>query len=108
VAPTKEELEVENATLRDQLDDALAAAAEAEQRATVLPNTRPAPTEPSFAIAEGTRAELEANGYALSPFTGARLVGDGDSYREVEQDEFDRVVRERAAERARAERAGQQ
>ncbi len=107
--PTKEELEAEVAHLRGELADAQAAAADAEQRATVMPNTRPKPTEPSFTIAEGTRAELETNGYAVSPFTGARLVGDGTGTpRVVDQATFDQVVKRKAAERAAAERAGQQ
>jgi hypothetical protein len=58
-----ERLRAENARLRAELDEARA-------NAKADPNTRPEPTEPSFGMSEGERADLELTGKATSPFTG--------------------------------------
>jgi hypothetical protein len=82
-----ERLKAENERLRTEL-------AEAQANAKALPNTRPTPTEPSFGLSEGQRAELEANGKTTSPFTGARQVGTGEpgeKPRVVSAEEFDKV-----------------
>ncbi|MEV0156880.1 hypothetical protein AB0H57_24555 [Micromonospora sp. NPDC050686] len=71
-------LEEENRALREQL----AAAGQP---------TRQKPTEPSYALSEGQRDELERTGRTVSPFTGARQVGTGkpgDKPREASADEF--------------------
>ncbi len=82
-----ERLNVEN-------DELALALEEAEKRATVLPNTKPEPVEPSFGITEGNRDELERIGRTISPFTGALLVGTPDAFREVTQDEFDQHAKD--------------
>jgi hypothetical protein len=79
-------LRAENAELREQL-----AAAQAD--AIVRPNTKPKPVEPSYGLSEGQRADLEVNGKTVSPFTGARQVGDGtpgEKPRVVSAEEFDK------------------
>jgi hypothetical protein len=70
---TKDELELENAALRDevahlreQLADALAG----------KPPTRPVPTAPSFGMSEGTRADLEQVEETTDPFTGKKVTRD--------------------------------
>jgi hypothetical protein len=56
--------------------------------------------EVSVVLSEGTRQELERNGHAVSPFTGALLIGTPDSYKVLDpakqesQDEYNRVARE--------------
>lgn len=73
------ELEAEKARLREQL----AAAGQPAKPAK--------PTEPSFGISEGQRAELEATGRTVSPFTGKRQVGSGkpgEKPREATAEEF--------------------
>lgn len=47
-------------------------------------------------LSAGTRAELELRGHAVSPFTGALLVGSGDNFREVSEEEYTKVARETA------------
>lgn len=92
--PTKEELEAENTALREQLDDMRDRLEEARDGMVPKPNTRPKPTEPSFGLSEGQRAELEMNGKTVSPFTGARQVGTGEPGADVsvvDQAEFDKV-----------------
>lgn len=75
------ELELENKRLREQLADA--------------GRTAPARVaEPSFVFSEGQRAELEATGRTVSPFTGARQVGSGkpgEKPREATADEFNKA-----------------
>jgi hypothetical protein len=65
-----EESHAENDKVRGLLDEA-----RANEKAT--PNVRPKPVEPSFGLSEGQRAELEQHGKTVSPYTGARQVGDG-------------------------------
>ncbi len=96
--PTKDELEQENQQLRDQV-------AQLQRNQKSGPNTRPTPTRPSFGLSAGTAAELEMHGKAADPFTGDRLVYDGDdpvertsedadfggaAVRVVDQEEFDK------------------
>lgn len=72
-------LRAENEALRAQLAD----------QGTV----RPEPTEPSYGLSEGQRADLEATGKTVSPFTGARQVGTGkpgEMPEVVDQDEYDK------------------
>lgn len=74
-------LKAENARLRAQL---------AEKEGTEG-NARPKPQEPSYGLSEGQRADLEAHGRTVSPFTGALQVGDGtpgEQPRAVDEDEF--------------------
>lgn len=71
------ELEAENATLRAHLEETTAAA-----EAPATETARPEPQEPSFGLSEGMRADLEAHGRTVSPFTGKTLVGTPDDYRE--------------------------
>jgi predicted nuclease with TOPRIM domain len=85
-----DELAAENERLTAELE-------EVRSNQVVLPNTNPQPTEPSFKLTEGNRAELEARGHTISPFTGARLVGTGvEDVREVDQETYDKVAREAA------------
>lgn len=45
--------------------------------------------KPALKLSEGTRQDLLQRGYAVSPFTGALLVGTGsDDVREVEKAEY--------------------
>lgn len=88
-------LKAENAELRDQL-------AEAKANAKALPNTRPTPTEPSFRLSEGQRADLEQHGKTVSPFTGARQVGDGEpgsTPRVVDAETYDKTPDKAVAEK---------
>ncbi len=56
-----------------------------------------APARKKLRLSEGTRSELEYRGHAISPFTGALLVGSGnDDVREVSREEYDRVAKEAA------------
>jgi hypothetical protein len=56
--------------------------------------------KPAVTIAEGTRVELETNGHAISPFTGARLVGSGvNDVRVVDEKEYLAAVKAAAAKR---------
>jgi len=61
-----------------------------------MATTAPKATEPDNkpTLSERTRSDLENFGHAQSPFTGALLVGSPDNFREVDQDEHDRVARE--------------
>ncbi len=56
----------------------------------------PVGLEPTFLISEGTRQELNLNGYATSPFTGQLLVGTGDSPRVATKEEYEKAARENA------------
>lgn len=79
-------LQAENDELRAQL------AAAQPANATSFKDRKP--TEPSFGLSEGQRAELEMRGKTTSPFTGARQVGDGEpgtKPRVVDQETFDKV-----------------
>ena len=67
------ELEAENARLYAEL----VAARQQLAAGLAAPAARRQPTEPSFVFSEGQRAELEATGRTVSPFTGARQVGTG-------------------------------
>jgi len=60
---------------------------------------KPAEAEDKPVLSERTRSDLAQFGHAQSPFTGALLVGTPDNYREVEQDEHDRVAKENAKRR---------
>lgn len=61
-------------------------------------------SKPAVQLSEGTRAELALRGYAISPFTGALLVGTGvDDVREVAEEEFKAVAKE-ASKRVPRER----
>lgn len=71
--PTKDELEFENAELREENERLREQLAEAQAGKS---NTRPVPTAPSFGISEGTRADLEQDGKATDPFTGKVLTRD--------------------------------
>lgn len=76
---------------RDRLAEELE---KARANAVAQPNSHPKPTEPSYKLSEGQRAELEMNGKAVSPFTGARQVGTGtpgEVPRVVSSEEFDKV-----------------
>ena len=67
--PTKDELERENAELRDRV-------AELESGTRDVTGTggkRPAPQRPEYGLCEGERQELEASGVTTSPFTGEPL-----------------------------------
>ncbi|WP_250009128.1 hypothetical protein [Actinoplanes sp. M2I2] len=80
-------LRAENEKLQGELADARA-------NAVVQPNTTPTPREPKFGLSEGQRADLELHGKTVSPFTGARQVGDGEpgtAPRVVDQDTFEKV-----------------
>lgn len=58
--------------------------------------------EPSFGLSAGTANELALRGHAVSPFTGALLVGTGaNDVREVSVEEYKAVAKE-AAKRAQA------
>lgn len=57
-------------------------------------------TEPSYKLSEGTRNELEVRGHAISPFTGALLVGTPDNVREVTEAEYLKVAKEAAKKEA--------
>lgn len=87
-------LNAENDELAAQLETAEKERDEAVKRAVVLPNTKPQPKEPSFKLTEGNRDELERFGRTLSPFTGARLLGTPESYREVSQEEYDKHAKD--------------
>jgi len=62
-------------------------------------NSKPTEAEDKPVLSERTRSDLAQFGYAQSPFTGALLVGTPDNYREVDQDEHDRVAKESAKRR---------
>jgi len=67
--PTKDELEQENAALRDRV-----AQLEAEPRDVTGTGTRrPAPQRPEYGLSEGERQDLETSGVTNSPFTGEQL-----------------------------------
>lgn len=86
MAPTKDELEQQNAELRAQL-------AELEGG----PARPAAPARPDYGLSEGERQDLEAHGVTTSPFTGEQLNA-------VDEARVD--VRKLTPEaRARAERA---
>jgi len=105
MASTNAELQAEVDRLNAEAEawaeenDALKAELEQAKRdAIVRPNIKPQPTEPSFGLTEGNRDELERLGRTISPFTGARLLGDGvGNVREVSQEEFDKHVKEHPA-----------
>lgn len=73
MAPTKDELEAENAQLREELDRTRGQLTEARaglggvQRVTF-------PTSPGFQLSEGIRQDLEQQGVARDPNTGAELL----------------------------------
>lgn len=72
--PTKEELENENAELREQLAAAEERAAAADVRdVTGTGSRRPAPQRPDYGLSEGERQSLLEAGVATSPFTGEEL-----------------------------------
>lgn len=59
-----------------------------------------APEEATKAVlSEGTRQELENNGHAVSPFTGALLVGSPSNFHEAEEEEYTKVARESSKRR---------
>jgi hypothetical protein len=61
--------------------------------------TTPA-SKPAVTLSEGTRVELETNGHAISPFTGALLVGSSaEDVRVVERKEYEAAVKAAAAKR---------
>jgi hypothetical protein len=67
--PTKDELEQENARLRDRVEEL-----EAEPRdVTGTGRARPAPERPEYGLSEGERQALEESGVTTSPFTGEQL-----------------------------------
>lgn len=64
--------------------------------------------EPTYLLTEGTRQDLLARGYAVSPFTSVLLVADVNdgkvsNIREVSQEEFDKVSREATDKAEQAE-----
>lgn len=70
MAPTKDELEAENAQLRDRVAELEAASAGG---ATTETTGRPQPKRPDY-LSAGEAADLEANGVTVSPFTGETLT----------------------------------
>jgi hypothetical protein len=65
--PTKDELERENAELRERV-------AQLEERnVTGTGASRPAPERPDYGLSEGERQALEIDGVTTSPFTGELL-----------------------------------
>jgi len=86
--PTKDELEQENAALRERV-----AELEAAPAAAPGPNTRPVPQRPDFGLSAGEAADLEAFGATVSPFTGETLTAtrEGIEPRSPEAKERDRA-----------------
>jgi hypothetical protein len=70
MAPTKDELEQENAELRDRVAE-LEAAQDAGSTATAA--SRPVPRRPDY-LSAGEAADLAQNGVTVSPFTGETLT----------------------------------
>lgn len=68
--PTKDELEFENAELREENERLRAHLADAQKGQV----TRPAPTAPSFGMSEGTRTDLEQVEKTTDPFTGKTVT----------------------------------
>jgi len=106
-----ERLEAEADDLAAERDRLAEELEQAKANAVVLPNTHPQPTEPSFGLTEGNRAELEQRGHTVSPFTGARLVADVSNgqvsnVREVDQETYDRVAKKAAVEAERPKASG--
>lgn len=66
MAPTKDELERENAQLREKVAE-LEAAGDGR-------GTAPKPERPAYGLSAGEKADLEANGVTISPFTGELLT----------------------------------
>jgi hypothetical protein len=67
-----------------------------------IKTTEAAVVKPAGTISEGTRRDLELRGYAISPFTGALLVGSGsDDVRVVELEEYQAAVKANAAKHAK-------
>lgn len=88
-----DELAAENDRLRAALEEAKAEPA----NSTSYKDRQP--KEPSFQLTEGNREELARLGHTISPFTGARLVGDVadgkvSNVREVDQATFDKVAKD--------------
>lgn len=85
-----DELLAENERLEAERDQALT-------NQVPKANTKPQPTEPSFGLSEGQRAELEMHGKTISPFTGKRQIGHVDEegrvaeLHEASAEEFDRI-----------------
>ena len=70
MAPTKDELEQENAELRDRV-------AELEQQqgsATTYDAPAPRPQRPDFGLSAGEVDDLQTKGVTVSPFTGELLT----------------------------------
>jgi hypothetical protein len=109
--PTKEELEAENANLRELLDQQ---AAEIDRlngellTAVPLAGGEPAPAparprRPSFKLSEGERAELASRGVTTSPWTGEQLNAVDQGIETVNEEAEERAARANAAaEKARA------
>lgn len=87
-----EQLTADNEAWAEENEELKARLANADQ-----PAAKPVPAEPSFRLTEGTRDELERLGRAISPFTGARLIGTPESYREVSAEEFEKHAKEHPA-----------
>jgi hypothetical protein len=67
--PTKDELEQENATLRERVAELEAG----ERDVTGTGARRPAPARPEYGLSEGERQGLAESGVVVSPFTGEQL-----------------------------------
>lgn len=70
--PTKDELEAENADLRQQVEDLQSA--QTAPAGTALNTAPPVPTRPDFGLSAGEANDLAVNGVATSPFTGETLI----------------------------------
>ena len=70
LAAENERLQLENDDLRERLDQLSKVADDGTTPGVTTGVTRPVPTEPSFGMTEGMRADLEQTGTATSPFTG--------------------------------------
>lgn len=80
LAAENERLQLENDELRERLDQLSKVADDGTTTGVV----RPVPTEPSFGMTEGMRADLELNGTATSPFTG-KVYTAGDDGEVIEE-----------------------
>lgn len=70
-----------------------------ENRTFTLAAVDSAEPDRKTVLSEGTRQELENNGHAVSPFTGALLVGSPSNFREVEEAEYTKAARESSKRR---------
>lgn len=68
--PTKDELERENAELRDRVAELEAAGPADDGRGQEAPK----PERPPYGLSAGEKADLESNGVTISPFTGETLT----------------------------------